>query len=465
MTRPDEATGGAGRPVLSRQEIGSVLRLGAVLSLRMLGLFMIYPVFAALSSHYAGASAFTVGLALGSYGLTQGLFQLPFGWLSDRFGRKRIIILGLILFAAGSFVAALATTITALIVGRFFQGFGAIGSATLAMIADVTQEEHRVQAMALAGALIGSSFAVAIVAGPLLASAVGLAGIFWLTGVSALLAIPLVMSVRIPGGAHPPTRPRRLVHALRTVLAKPDLVRLDLGIAIQQAVLTNLFLVLPVLTSRLLGLSPGRSWELYLPVLLGAFVVSLPFVILAEVRGWFRANLLGAILGLGLGIAWLIFDRGSGTGLVIALALYFSAFTLLEALLPSWVSRISPVGFSGTALGVYSSGQFLGIFAGGLMGGLVLAEGGRMGLLALDVLLVGCWFLIMLPVKPVKRTRLVIIPTGDRGEGWGGILAPVPGVLDWHYVEEEARLYLRLDPDQCPPECLEGLQVRLQGAR
>ncbi|MHB1543393.1 MAG: MFS transporter [Gammaproteobacteria bacterium] len=437
----------------------SVLRLGAVLSLRMLGLFMIYPIFAALSSHYAGATAFTVGLALGSYGLTQGLLQLPFGWLSDRFGRKRIIIVGLILFAAGSAVAALATTITGLIIGRLFQGFGAIGSATLAMIADVTREEHRVQAMALAGALIGSSFAVAIVLGPLLASAVGLTGIFWLTGVSALLAIPLVMSVRVPGWSHPPTRPRRVAQALRIVLAQPDLVRLDVGIAIQQAVLTSLFLVLPAMSSHLLGITPGMSWKLYLPILAGAFLISLPFVILAEARGWFRMNLLGAILGLGFGIAWLLLDRSSGTDLVVALALYFSAFTLLEALLPSWISRISPVGFSGTALGVYSSGQFLGIFLGGAVGGLVLAHWSEVGVLAFDLLLVGLWFVIAFPIRKVKRTRTIVVPAPDRGDGWGSVLNTVPGVIEWRYVNEEELLYLRLDPDIFSKESLERLQL------
>ncbi len=436
--------------------------MGVVLSLRMLGLFMIYPVFAALSFHYAGASAFTVGLALGSYGLTQGIFQLPFGWLSDRFGRKPIIIIGLILFAAGSAMSALATTITGLILGRLIQGLGAVTSATLALIADVTREEHRTQAMALAGVLIGSSFAVAIMVGPLLASTVGLAGIFWLTGLSALLAIPFVISVRIPGWSHPPNHPRQMGQALRVVFSQPDLLRLDAGIAIQQAVLTSLFLVLPTFTTRLLGLPPGASWLLYLPVLAGAFLLSLPFVFLAEVRGWFRAILLGAILGLGLGVAGLTLDHSSGTDFVIALALYFSAFTLLEALLPSWVSRITPLGFYGTSLGVYSSCQFLGIFLGGAAGGLVLARWGGIGILGFDFLLVGVWFAVMLPIRNVKRTRTLIVPVPGRSADWADVLDEMPGVIEWRYVNEEELLYLRLDPKVYPLETLERFKVSLQ---
>lgn len=448
--------------VLSRAEIGNVLRLGGVLSLRMLGLFMIYPVFAALSSRYTGANAWTVGLALGSYGLSQGLLQLPFGWLSDRFGRKRIIILGLLLFAGGSAVAALAHTIVALIVGRFLQGCGAIGSATLALIADVTQEEHRVQAMALSGTLIGASFAIAIVLGPILATVVGLPGIFWLTAVAALLAIPIVASVRIPAWSHPPHRPKSVREALRTVLTQPDLLRLDVGIAIQQAVLTSLFLVLPKLTIHLLGLTPGMSWELYLPILFAALLLSLPFVILAEARGWFRANLRGAILGLGLGLAWLLVDQGSGFVLVAALACYFAAFTLLEALLPSWVSRIAPVGFSGTALGVYSSGQFLGIFLGGTLGGLVLARFGGIGVLAFDVGLAVIWFLTALPMRPVRRTRTLIIPVPDPKGALEHVLGSLPGLLEWRYVQEEGLLYLRLDANACSEEHLTELRLQLK---
>ncbi|EQD37107.1 major facilitator family transporter, partial [mine drainage metagenome] len=176
--------------------------------------------------------------------------------------------------------------------------------------------------------------------------------------------------------------------------------------------------------SHLLGMSPGMSWKLYLPILAGAFLLSLPFVILAEARGWFRANLLGAICGLGFAVTLMLLDRSSGTGLVIALALYFSAFTLLEALLPSWVSRIAPVGFSGTAMGVYSSGQFLGIFFGGAVGGLILARWGETGILAFDFLLVGLWFVIAFPIRKVNRTLTLIVPVSDRGGGWGRFPGP-----------------------------------------
>jgi MFS family permease len=431
---------------LTRFETGAVVSLGTVLSLRMLGLFMIYPIFSRLADHYAGATTLTIGLALGSYGLTQGVFQLPFGWLSDRWGRKPVIVAGLLLFALGSGIAALATSITGLIVGRLIQGLGAIGSATLAFISDVTHEEHRARAMAVAGGFIGLSFGLAIILGPLLAERIGLAGIFWLTALSALGAMVLVLAVRRPAWAHPPTA-SRIRPALRAVLLQRDLRRLDFGILIQHAVLTSLFLILPGLAGRVLGMDTADSWLLYLPLLAGAFVLSLPFVVLAEIRAAFRRYLRIGILVGGIGLALLLVVPNSAVGLVAGLGLYFGAFTLLEALLPSWVSRVTPVGFSGSGLGVYSSCQFLGIFIGGVAGGLVWARAGVQGVLVLDLVALAAWFVVSWPIAPVRRCRTCVFKLSHRPDVrlLQARLATLDGVLDWRYAEDEGLLYLRLD--------------------
>ncbi len=445
----------------SRFEVGAVVALGLVLSLRMLGLFLIYPIFSQLASHYAGATAFTIGLALGSYGLTQGIFQLPFGWLSDRWGRKPVIVMGLLLFALGSGVAALSTTITGLIAGRLVQGLGAIGSTTLAFISDVTHEEHRTRAMAAAGGFIGLSFGIAIVLGPLLARAIGLAGIFWLTGLLALAAIVLVLVVRPPSWAHRPV-PDRSRSAFRSVLAHRDLRRLDFGILIQHAVLTSLFLVLPQLTRRALGMDAAEGWLLYLPLLAGAFVLSLPFVLLAEIRSVFRPTLRVAILALGTGLGLLLTAPASPFGLVGGLGLYFVAFTLLEALLPSWVSRITPVGFSGSGLGVYSSFQFLGIFLGGAAGGLVWARGGIRGVLILDLLALVAWFWVAWPIANVRRCRTLLFRLSERPDVplLKSRLATLEGVLEWRYAENEGVLYLRVDPTRWLDEGFQSLRAQ-----
>jgi predicted MFS family arabinose efflux permease len=446
---------------LSRFEVGAVVALGLVLSLRMLGLFMIYPIFSQLASHYAGATAFTIGLALGSYGLTQGIFQLPFGWLSDRWGRKTVIVIGLLLFAVGSAMAALSTTITGLIAGRLVQGLGAIGSTTLAFISDVTHEEHRTRAMATAGGFIGLSFGIAIVLGPLLARAIGLAGIFWLTGFLALAAIALVLVVRPPAWSHRPVPDRRR-SAFRSVLAHRDLRRLDFGILIQHAVLTSLFLVLPQLTHRALGMDAADNWLLYLPLLAGAFVLSLPFVILAEIRAAFRPSLRAGILALGIGLGLLLAVPGSAVGLVVGLGLYFAAFTLLEALLPSWVSRITPVGFSGSGLGVYSSFQFLGIFLGGAVGGLVWAQAGIRGVLVLDLLALVAWFGVAWPLANVRRCRTLLfrLPGQPDVSLLRSRLDALDGVLEWRYAEEEGVLYLRVEPRLMVDQGLQSLRTQ-----
>jgi MFS family permease len=268
---------------MDRQEFRAAGALAAVFSVRLLGLFMIYPVFAAYAGGLSGANPYLIGEALGIYGLTQGLLQIPFGLLSDKIGRKVMIVLGLILFAAGSAVAALSSSIDGVIIGRALQGAGAVGSVILALVADLTTEENRTKAMAMVGVTIGASFMIAIVAGPIVASFVGVGGVFWLMVALALAGIAITQFVV-------PDPPRLRLHRdaeavpalIGAVLRDKELLRLDFGIFALHAMLTASFLVVPGLLRATLGVPEHDQWMVYLPVLLASVAVMVPAIIVAE---------------------------------------------------------------------------------------------------------------------------------------------------------------------------------------
>ncbi|MCB1788021.1 MAG: MFS transporter, partial [Gammaproteobacteria bacterium] len=314
--------------------------LAGVYGFRMLGLFLILPVFALYAEKLPGATPLLTGLAIGIYGLTQAVLQIPFGLLSDRIGRKPVIIGGLVLFAIGGVVAALADDIWLIVVGRAIQGSGAVAAAVMALAADLTREENRTKAMATIGVTIGASFMLAMLVGPLLGKLIGVSGIFWVTAVLALLGIALV-------GLVVPTPSRSSVHRdaepvpamFRRVLREADLLRLDFGIFSLHLILTSLFLAVP-LVLRDLGLATAQHSMLYLPVMLGSIVAMVPFVILAERRGLMKQVFVGAVACLAVAQFGLGELSGHLWGFVAALALFFTAFNLLEATLPSLVSKV-----------------------------------------------------------------------------------------------------------------------------
>ncbi|MGB5650883.1 MAG: MFS transporter, partial [Sedimenticolaceae bacterium] len=336
----------------------AVLGLAGVYGFRMLGLFLILPVFALFAEKLPGATPFLTGLAVGIYGLTQAVLQIPFGLLSDRIGRKPVIFGGLLLFALGSVIAASAQDVWLVILGRAVQGSGAIAAVVMALAADLTREENRTKAMASIGITIGASFMIAMMAGPVLGRLIGVSGIFWLTAVLALLGIAMVALVV-------PTPTRSSVHRdaetvpamFGRVLHNPELLRLDFGIFCLHLILTALFLAVPVML-RDLGLEPLQHASLYLPVMLGSIAAMVPFIILAERRGLMKQVFLGAVTSLALAQFALGALSQQFWGFVAALALFFTAFNLLEATLPSLVSKVAPVDAKGTAMGVYSTSQF-----------------------------------------------------------------------------------------------------------
>ena len=310
-----------------------------------------------------GATPYLIGEALGIYGLSQGLLQIPFGLLSDKIGRKVMIVLGLILFAAGSAVAALSTSIDGVIIGRALQGAGAVGSVILALVADLTAEENRTKAMALVGVTIGGSFMIALVAGPIVASFVGVAGIFWLMVALALVGIAITQFVV-------PSPPRLRVHRdaeavpamIGAVLRDRELLRLDFGIFALHAMLTASFLVVPGLLRGTLDVPVGKQWMVYLPVLLLSVVVMVPAIVVAEKYRRMKGVFVGAVAALFASQLMLYVGAGNLYVLLAALLVFFSAFNVMEASLPSLITKAAPADAKGTAMGLYSSLQFLGIF-------------------------------------------------------------------------------------------------------
>lgn len=386
---------------MQTQEIRATASLAAVFSVRLLGLFMVYPVFAAYAGGLSGSSPYLVGEALGIYGLTQGLLQIPFGLLSDKFGRRRMIVIGLLLFALGSAIAASSTSIAGMIVGRALQGAGAVGAVILAMVADLTSDRSRTKAMAIVGITIGASFLIALVAGPIAASLVGVPGIFWLMVVLAAAGIAVTLFVV-------PSPKREAVHRdaetvpafFGSVLRNPALLKLNLGIFVLHAILTATFLVVPGLLRETLDVAPHNDWVIYLPVLLVSVVIMGAAIGLGDRRGHGGMVFMGAIMVLAVANVLLLYGSANAIMLIAALIVFFSAFNILEANLPSLVSKAAPAQAKGTALGVYSSLQFLGIFAGGALGGVVNQNAGSRGVFAFTVTLALVWLFVAATVRP-----------------------------------------------------------------
>ncbi|HEY5789439.1 MAG TPA: MFS transporter [Gammaproteobacteria bacterium] len=437
------------QPGITPSERRAASSLAVIYALRMLGLFMILPVFALYAEHLDGVTPLTVGLAISAYGLTQALFQIPFGLASDYLGRKPVIVFGLLLFAAGSVVAGLAESIEGVIVGRALQGSGAIAAAVLALAADLTREEVRTRVMAFIGASIGMSFALALVLGPVLNRAVGVPGIFFLTAALALggIAVVTLLVPRAPIIRHRDAEPVRGQFA--AVLRDPELLRLDAGILVLHAILTATFVVLPLVLRDRAGLPAADHWLLYLPVLVLSLALMVPFVIVAERRRKLREVFLGAIGVLGCAQLGLYLAAGSLAGLVVALVVMFAAFNLLEASLPSLVSKIAPASRKGTAMGVYSTAQFFGAFLGGALGGAAHGAFGATGVFLFCAGLTVTWLLLALPMRPPRYLASRMLQVGPlsprQAQDLSRRIGGIPGVVEAVVVAEEGVAYLKVD--------------------
>jgi len=428
---------------MSAAELRAGASLAGVFGLRMLGLFLILPVFAVHAPKLAGGDNLTlVGIALGAYGLSQAILQIPFGMASDRWGRKPMIYAGLVIFAAGSFLAGMASDIWTAILGRTLQGAGAISSVVVALAADLTREQHRTKTMAMIGAMIGLAFATSLVAAPVLYQWIGMGGLFALTGVLCLVAIPVV-ALAVPDVAPREHQPPAAGHALRAALGA-ELLRVNLGIFVLHLVQMAMFVVLPL---RLVdaGLDLPSHWKLYLPVVLVSFVVMAPAILYADRRHRPKPVMLGAIALL-VGVEAVLGAIGSVAAYAGAILAFFVAFNILEALLPSLVSRLAPAYARGTAIGVYNTTQTLGLFFGGLVGGWLAKNHGTAAVYVSCALLSLLWLLVALGMKPLPAARGAVndvasltftIASGVNLDGLSEALARVRGVREAEVLAHE----------------------------
>ena len=431
-------------------ELRATSGLAAIYAVRMAGLFMVLPVLVLYTDVLPGATPLLMGLALGIYGLTQALLQIPFGILSDHVGRRPLIALGLVLLIVGSVVAALAETVYGLIIGRALQGAGAVAAVVLALTADLITEERRTRALAVIGLSIGLTFTAAMVLGPVVDQWFGLSGIFWLTaglGVVALLLLFLWVPRPLRSLPHPDMVPIR--GGLSHVLRDRELMRLNVGVFILHMTLSANFLALPLMLVTNLDLPPAQHYRVYLPVLVLGFLLMIPAVIRAERRRALKSSLLASIALLVV-VQGLLPVANHWLVLGALLVLFFAAFNLLEAMLPSLVAKTAPVIEKGTAMGVFASSQFLGIFAGGMLGGVVMAQVGASGVFALGLLGAVLWLVVAAtmttPSHLSNRAYGLPAPWRTAAGELESRIGELTGVGEVRVSAREAAVYLKVDP-------------------
>ncbi len=439
---------------MSRTELRSTISLASIYGLRMMGMFLILPIFAIYAETLEGGNNHTmIGLALGAYGLTQVLLQLPFGIASDKFGRKKIIYIGLVLFVIGSVVAALGTDIITVIIGRAIQGAGAVSAVITALVADLTREEHRTKGMAMIGGTIGLAFAVSLVAGPILNKWIGVSGIFWLTAILTMIAM-LVVKFVVPDPIHShfhsdaETAPARI----KDVLKDTQLLRLNFGTFSLHAAQMAMFVVVPFALTKTGSLDVNQHWKVYLPVLLVSFALIIPFIIYAEKRGKLKPVFVGAV-ALML-FAQIVFSQSINHfwGIVAALFVYFTAFNMLEATLPSLISKMAPAVSKGTAIGVHNTAQSFGVFLGAIAGGFLSSHYGFSSVFMFCAGLMGVWFLLALGMKtpPNVKTKMYHVELSDesKAKALKEEIANLDGVYEADAIAHEGLLIVKINGQQ-----------------
>jgi MFS family permease len=385
---------------LSPSERKASFALAGLFACRMLGLFLLLPVFAVAARGLPGGNdPAKVGLAMGMYGLTQAILQIPFGLASDRWGRRPIVLLGLALFVIGSVVCALSPDVFWITVGRAIQGAGAISAAITAWIADATRDEVRTRAMAMVGGSIGLSFAVSLVIAPLLVGWWGLPGLFWTIACLGLASLAVARWVV-------PVVPRTGDRGIKTarpaaVLLHSDLLRLNFGVFCLHLIQVSLFVVAPAVLARIGGLDAQQLWKVYLPVILVSFVLMVPVVFVAEKRRAHRGALRAAVIGLIVVLALMPWASSGFYSMVALLTGFFIAFNVLEALQPSLVSRVAPREYKGLALGVYNTSQAAGLFCGGALGGWLASHSGSSAVFIATSCLALAWLVVGWAMKPL----------------------------------------------------------------
>ena len=435
--------------MMNELERRSTFALSSIFALRMLGLFMIIPVFAVAGQSYQYATPALLGLAVGVYGLSQALLQIPFSLLADRFSRKPLIIFGLLLFALGGAVAAMSETIYGVIIGRAIAGAGAVSAVVMALLADVTREQQRTKAMAIMGMSIGLSFVVAFSLGPWLTTLVGISGLFWVTTIMGLLAILMLWMVPKTTRHHKNFK-QGYVTQLKQVLKMGDLNRLHVSVFSLHLLLTAMFIYVPSQLIEFAGIPLSKHGIVYLPLLVISLFFAFPSIILAEKYRQMRGIFLTAIAGIIVGLIILIFGYQSKYILLLGLGLFFIAFNVMEALLPSWLSKVAPIQSKATAMGVNASGQFLGAFFGGTLGGqLLMLHNTAIGWSVLTVIAMIWLFISFGLAQPRYLSSIVLaLPELKQTDEWTSQLLAIRGIEEVVVMPEQQVAYIKVDKQQ-----------------
>ena len=442
----------------------SVATLAGVFGLRMLGLFLILPVFALYADQLQGNTAFLTGVAIGAYGLTQAIFQIPFGLLSDIFGRKPVIAAGLLIFAIGSVVAAMSDSITGVIIGRALQGTGAIAAAVIALASDLTREEQRTKAMAMIGMTIGLAFFIALMLGPVLDRSIGVAGIFWLTAILAIFSIIVIYkAVPTPVASHIPLGGESSLQKQFAVILKDvHLLRLDFGIFSLHLVLTALFVAVPFTLVESLEIQRESHWSIYLPVVLLSVLAMAPLVMMSTRKKRIPNIFLTGIVLLLVGELLFAFGVHSTTWFLLGMVIWFTGFNTLEALLPSLVSRLAPVRNKGAAIGIYNSAEFFGAFLGGALGGLMLGRFGTQGVYLMCAGIILLWLIIMLPASPPRLLDTRVLRFSELESMENSIvseLSAIDGVEEVITMAPHGVVYLKIDSEVLDSDALDKYET------
>ena len=434
---------------MSFTELKAAASLALVFVFRMLGLFMVLPVLALFVDDLHGASPATIGLAIGAYGFSQALLQIPFGWLSDRYGRKPVIFFGLVIFLAGSLLAAQADSIWLIIAGRVLQGAGAIAGAVMALVADLTRDQHRTKAMAMIGMGIGAAFCLAMVAGPVISQWWGLQGLF-LSNAAMAVAAMMVLWLLVPT----PVVSRRDLNCsvnrrdLHRVLKDSQLSRHIAGIFCLHFVLMALFVFIPHQLESVANIAPANHGFFYLIVMVGAFITIIPLIIYSEKKRQLKSCYSLAVIALLLAFAAMNKGQTQPYWLIAGLFMFFMGFNFLEAALPSLVSKLSPAGRRGTSMGIYSTFQFLGAALGGSLGGLAVQHWSVSGVLILCIIptALWCWLSVTMQSPPYVSSMVMALNPSDEGASVvSDRLAVVSGVREVTVLASERTAYLKVD--------------------
>ena len=439
---------------MSSTERRATISLASIYGLRMLGMFLILPIFAIYAQTLEGGQDHTmVGLALGAYGLTQVLLQLPFGIASDKYGRKKVIYVGMLIFIIGSVVGAMGTDIITVIIGRAIQGAGAVSAVVMALVADSTREEHRTKAMATIGGTIGVTFALSLVAGPLLNQSIGVPGIFWMTAILSVFAIGAVKflvpdPIQSQFHSDTETAPTKIKEVIRNT----QLLRLNFGAFSLHAAQMAMFVVVPFALKETSGMNENQHWIVYLPVLTISFVLMLPAIIYGEKRAKLKPVFIGAVATMLFAQLLFAVNIHSFWGVVAALFFYFLAFNLLEATLPSLISKLAPAASKGTAIGVHNTAQSFGIFVGAVFRGYLAGNYGFASVFIFCSILMGIWLVAALGMKTPPSVKTKMYHVESLNENEAGVLKTaiekMAGVEEVAVLAQESTLIVKINNQQ-----------------